>query len=47
MAMFVTIGYGDETGYESTAAEVRDAAHAHALRGGAGRGRGLPLSNGS
>ncbi len=32
MAMFVTIGYGDEAGYESTAAEVRDAAHAHDAR---------------
>ena len=28
MAKFVTIGYGDEAGYQRTAAEVRDAAHA-------------------
>ncbi len=28
MAKFVTIGYGDEEGYQRTAAEVRDAAHA-------------------
>ena len=32
MARFVTIGYGDEAGYEATAAEVRDAAHAHDAR---------------
>jgi hypothetical protein len=32
MARFVTIGYGDEVGYEDTAAEVRDAAHAHDAR---------------
>lgn len=29
MAMFVTIGYGDEAGYERTDPAVRDAAHAH------------------
>jgi hypothetical protein len=29
MPKFVTIGYGDEAGYERTAPEVRDAAHAH------------------
>ncbi len=29
MARFMTIGYGDDTGYQRTAAEVRDAAHAH------------------
>jgi len=29
MPRFVTIGYGDRTGYERTAPEVRDAAHAH------------------
>jgi hypothetical protein len=29
MAKFVTIGYGDEAGYNQTAPEVRDAAHAH------------------
>jgi hypothetical protein len=26
---FVTIGYGDQAGYDSTDATVRDAAHAH------------------
>jgi hypothetical protein len=29
MSLFVTIGYGDEAGYDSTAPVVRDAAHAH------------------
>ena len=29
MAWFITIGYGDEAGYERTDASVRDAAHAH------------------
>ena len=29
MAKFVTIGYGDREGYESTEPAVRDAAHAH------------------
>lgn len=29
MPKFVTIGYGDEAGYNRTAPEVRDAAHAH------------------
>ncbi|MCI4062080.1 YciI family protein [Micromonospora sp. R77] len=29
MAKFVTIGYGDQAGYERTEASVRDAAHAH------------------
>jgi hypothetical protein len=32
MATFVTIGYGDREGYEQTAPEVRDAAHAHDAR---------------
>ncbi|WP_045744438.1 YciI family protein [Actinoplanes rectilineatus] len=32
MPKFVTIGYGDQAGYDSTAAEVRDAAHAHDAR---------------
>jgi hypothetical protein len=32
MARFVTIGYGDEAGYERTAPSVRDAAHAHDAR---------------
>lgn len=32
MARFMTIGYGDEAGYEGTPAEVRDAAHAHDAR---------------
>jgi hypothetical protein len=29
MAKFVTIGYGDQKGYDQTAAGVRDAAHKH------------------
>ena len=29
MPKYVTIGYGDQAGYDRTAAEVRDAAHAH------------------
>ena len=29
MPKFVTIGYGDQEGYDRTAAAVRDAAHAH------------------
>lgn len=29
MPKFITIGYGDEAGYERTAPEVRDAAHAN------------------
>lgn len=29
MPKFLTIGYGDRTGYDGTDAEVRDAAHAH------------------
>ncbi|MET0417507.1 MAG: YciI family protein [Actinoplanes sp.] len=29
MAKFLTIGYGDEAGYERTAPAVRDEAHAH------------------
>jgi hypothetical protein len=29
MPKFITIGYGDQAGYEETAVEVRDAAHAH------------------
>lgn len=29
MPKFVTIGYGDEAGYNQTAPEVRSAAHAH------------------
>ena len=29
VAQFVTIGYGDEAGYEQTDKAVRDAAHAH------------------
>ena len=32
MARFVTIGYGDEAGYQRTAPDVRDAAHAHDAR---------------
>ena len=29
MPKFITIGYGDQVGYEQTAPEVRNAAHAH------------------
>jgi hypothetical protein len=29
MTKFVTIGYGDQTGYERTPRPIRDAAHAH------------------
>lgn len=32
MPKFVTIGYGDRKGYDSTEASVRDAAHAHDAR---------------
>jgi hypothetical protein len=32
MARFVTIGYGDQAGYDRTDATVRDAAHAHDAR---------------
>lgn len=36
MAKFITVGYGDEKGYEQTASSVRDAAHAHDARMKAG-----------
>jgi hypothetical protein len=29
VAKFITIGYGDVSGYQRTAADLRDAAHAH------------------
>jgi hypothetical protein len=29
VAKFITIGYGDESGYERTSADLRNAAHAH------------------
>lgn len=29
MAKFITIGYGDKSGYERTSSDLRDAAHAH------------------
>ena len=29
MPKFVTVGYGDEAGYNLTPPEIRDAAHAH------------------
>ena len=32
MAKFVTIGYGDQAGYDRTDAAVRDAAHSHEAR---------------
>ena len=42
MAKFVTIGYGDREGYDSTDPAVRDAAHAHDARlCGAGQEMGV------
>lgn len=32
MPKFVTIGYGDQAGYDATPAPIRDAAHAHDSR---------------
>jgi hypothetical protein len=32
VAKFITIGYGDEKGYQQTSPAVRDAAHAHDAR---------------
>ena len=32
MPKFVTIGYGDKAGYDRTAPDLRDAAHAHDAR---------------
>jgi hypothetical protein len=32
MPMFITIGYGDQAGYDRTAEAVREAAHAHDAR---------------
>jgi hypothetical protein len=32
VARFVTIGYGDQAGYDRTPASLRDAAHAHDAR---------------
>lgn len=32
MAKFITVGYGDEAGYQQTDPAVRDAAHAHDAR---------------
>ncbi|GAB2856606.1 YciI family protein [Actinocorallia aurea] len=32
MAKFITIGYGEQTGYDRTDPAVRDAAHAHDAR---------------
>lgn len=29
MATFITIGYGDESGYEKTSADSKESAHAH------------------
>lgn len=47
MPKFVTIGYGDEAGYNRTAQDVRDAAHAHdasLVQAGALIGRaGIPV----
>jgi len=42
VAKFVTIGYGDREGYDSTDPAVRDAAHAHDARlRGAGQEMGV------
>lgn len=38
MAKFVTIGYGDQAGYDRTTRAVRDAAHEHDARLKAGGG---------
>jgi len=47
MAKFITIGYGDDKGYQQTDAAIRDAAHAHDARlraGGVLMGRaGAPV----
>lgn len=32
MAKFITIGYGDEAGYERTSPDIRNEAHAHDVR---------------
>jgi hypothetical protein len=32
MARFITIGYGDQEGYDRTGSAIRDAAHAHDAR---------------
>jgi len=32
MAKFMTIGYGDQAGYDRTPPDIRDAAHAHDAR---------------
>ena len=36
MAKFITVGYGDEAGYQRTASSLREAAHAHDARMKAG-----------
>lgn len=36
MAKFITVGYGDKAGYERTAPQLREAAHAHDARMRAG-----------
>ncbi len=46
MAKFITIGYGDQAGYDRTDEAVRDAAHAHDARlkqDGAEMGVGAPV----
>ena len=47
MPKFITIGYGDQEGYDRTAPEIRNAAHAHdgeLRKGGAIMGRaGAPV----
>lgn len=39
MAKFITIGYGDQAGYDRTDASIRQAAHAHDARLEAGGAR--------
>jgi hypothetical protein len=47
VAKFITIGYGDESGYERTSQDLRDAAHAHdaalASRGAIAGVAGVPV----
>jgi hypothetical protein len=47
VAKFITIGYGDESGYDRTRADVKDAAHAHDTwlvnRGAIGGIAGTPI----
>jgi hypothetical protein len=44
MPKYVTIGYGDQAGYERTAPEVRAAAHAHDDENSAYMSSPLPIA---